>query len=180
MSSPIANPTNTLVVNKSAADVNAAIAFIPALSSKYKLVNADPAQQRYTFSREEPSGAGVYIDIRYSANSENKTELTLAVRKKTGAFEKSRDVAKANRHLHTLVNLLSDSLRLEPGQKARLLSTKTNERTAGEHRRVQALKETTFSKKEQAFFRRKNLPALLICFFLLAALLYGWYRYLLR
>lgn len=180
MSDLFLNPTNTLLFDKPSFDVNEAIAFIPALSSKYKLVSADPALQLYTLSGRETSSNGVYIDIRYASNHENKTEVTLAVRRKTGSFEKSSDVTMANQHLDTLVNLLSDSLRLAPDNKSRLRSTKTNERSAGEHRTAHAFTKNLLLNEKQSFFSRKNIPVFLIFLLLFAVGLFLLYNRILH
>jgi hypothetical protein len=177
MSNPISTPTNTLLIDKPSADVNEAIAFIPALSSKYKLANANPALQMYTFSGEESSSAGVYIDVHCVLNKENMTEVTLAVRRKTGSFEKSSEVSMANQHLNTLVNLLSDSLRLEPDKKSRLLSTRTNELTAGEDRAERAMAKMQTWKERNTFFNEQKWLVYLVSFLLLATVLYVLYRY---
>jgi hypothetical protein len=110
MSSPVSILSKTLQIDKPSADVIEAIAFIPALSAKYKIANANYEQQLYTLSGDELSGDGVYIEICCTSNKQKPTEVTLAVRRKSGSFEKSSEVSLANQHIDTVLNLLSDSL----------------------------------------------------------------------
>ncbi len=166
-------------IDKSSAEVNEAIAFIPALSAKYKIASADPEQQMYTLSGAELANDGAYIDICCSSTTVHKTAVRLEVRRTTGLFDNSHDALLANQHINTLSNLLSDSLALDPSEKSRLLSSKTNSKTASEHRLSQAIADHEKMKREEkqaTAFTRKVL-VYVVSVVLLVAVLYGLYRY---
>jgi hypothetical protein len=176
---PISNFTKTLQINKPSSDVNDAIAFIPALSSKYKLVKANPTLQMYTLSGSELSSGNAYIDISCSTMNKNKTGVKLEVRRKTGSFYKSSEVSLGNQHIDTVLSLLSDSLTLDPSEKSRLLSEWTNEKTAGEHRTTQAITEAKkkTGEKRQTTYITKKTQFYFVFSLLFCAVLYGLYRY---
>lgn len=177
MSRPISNPSKTLQFEKSTSEVTDAIVFIPALSTKYKLVNANPVGQTYTLSGAERSSAGVYIDIGCSLIRQNKIAVTLTVRRKDGSFEKSSEVLMANQHIDTVSRLLSDSLALEPNKKSRLVSARTNERTVDEHLSEQATFGKEIWRRKQSFFNPKKAISYIFLFLLLAVVLYLLYHY---
>lgn len=176
MSRPISNPTKTLHLEQSSSEVNEAIAFIPALSAKYKLVNADPALQVYTLSGAERSSAGVYIDIGCSLSKPAATAVTLTVRRKDGWFEKGSEVSMANQHMDTVFHLLSDSLALSPNNKSRLLSARTNEQTVGEHCSEQATIKKKGWRGNGSFFNRKKAIRYVVLALLLMIVFYVLYR----
>lgn len=179
MSNPISHRTKTLEVDKTSSEVNEAIVFIPALSTKYKLTKAGPAQQMYTLSGEEPSTSGAYIDIYFSSIRKNTTEIKIVVRSKTDSSKKSRDVSLANQHIDTVFNLLTDSLALDPSEKSRLFSTSQNKKTVDEHHRAEAKTEAVKDwneKKAKPLLRLVLTRVVLLA--LLAAMLYSLYRYI--
>lgn len=177
MSHPISNPTTTLQVAKPSSEVNEAITFIPALSTKYKLTKTGPAQQMYTLSGDEPSASGAYIDISFSSVRKNITEIKIVVRRKTDSYKNSRNVSVANQHIDTVLNLLTDSLALDPSEKSRLVSATENKKSVDEHHRSQAITEAAkdMSEKKQAKPLFSQVLIKVALFVLLAAVLYGLY-----
>lgn len=156
-------------IERPLAQIIEAIGFIPALSRKYTFAKADPALHVYTLSGSEPLTAGAYVDIHCSAAGESGTGVTLEVRRKKGAFAKSREVSLANQHIDTVFNLLSDSLALEPSKRSRLLSEQTNTKTAGEYRTSQA-KAGTQEQDEEEKQPSTSLKRMTLSIALLAAL----------
>jgi hypothetical protein len=175
MKKPATHPAKTLQIEKSLPEVADAILFIPALSSTYKLAKANLASQLYTFSAA--ANSNVYVDIGYRFVSELTTSVRVEVRRKKGTFEKDTDMSLANQHLSTVLNLLSDSLALEPGKKARLVSERSNERTSTAYGQSET-KSKSLNKKGNE--QPQNAPGKVvwyIVFILLAAILYGLYKY---
>lgn len=104
--------------------------------------------------------------------------VTLAARK-IGSTEKSSDASIINQHFDTVLNLLSDSLALDPSVKSRLLSTRANEKSTGEHRLSQAKAEAAkvvWKEKQPTSFTKQS-PIYIGLAVLLIAVLYGLYRY---
>jgi hypothetical protein len=178
MSNPVLSPSKTLQLDRSPTEIKEAIAFIPALSAKYKIATADPKQQMFTLYGAELSGNEFYIDISYSSDKHSRTVVTLKARK-SSSIEKSSDVSMINQHFDTVFNLLSDSLALEPSAKSRLLSTTANEKSAGEHHLSQATAEAAKKvfEEEQATTSTRQLLIYVVSTVLLIAVLYGLYRY---
>jgi hypothetical protein len=176
MTKPITNPIKTLQLEKSLQEVADAILFIPALSSTYKLANANPGRQLFTIIAAGHSNA--YIDIAYRFVGELTTSVRVEVRRKRGMFERDADVSLANQHLNTVLNLLSDSLRLEPSKRSRFVSERTNERTATAHSKSQAkIKWLSKAGPEEQQNVSGKWVMYSVLFLLFAVVLYGLYRY---
>jgi hypothetical protein len=178
MSNPVSNSSKTLQLDKSLSEIKEAISFIPALSAKYKIATADPEHQMYTLSGSELFSNGFYIDINYSSNKQSRTVVTLAARR-LSSIEKSSDASLVNQHFDTVFNLLSDSLALDPSEKSRLLSTRANEKSAGEHYLSQVRSKAAKvdgEEKQSTTINRQGLIYVVLAV-LLIAVLYWCYRY---
>lgn len=175
MADTSAHPKKTVLIERPSFEVNEAIAFIPALSRKYKITKANPSLQAYTLSGAELSNTGAYIDIHCTSVSAASTGITLEVRRKKGEFENSTEVSMANQHIDTVLNLLSDGLALEPSKKSRLLSEQANKKSTFEYSTAKATAQkqlpdvklpATFPKRLIAAFIAA-ITVLVVLFFLL-------------
>jgi hypothetical protein len=106
----ISNPKKIIVVDLSIDKVKVGVERITLLSGKYKFTKSNPIFNQTTFEATEFASLGVYIDINLSSQSENKTEITIEIRRKIGSFDKSHEVTRANQHIENLLEILSKGI----------------------------------------------------------------------
>ena len=63
---------------------------------------------------------GVYIDINLSSVNENKTEITIEIRRKIGSFDQSHEVTNANKHIDTMFEIIAKGLTYNDTEFAQL------------------------------------------------------------
>jgi hypothetical protein len=112
----IPNPKKILTIDFSIEQVKKGVNNLYLIDNKYKLFNSNDLFNQYTFDLLEFLSLGVYIDINLSRISENKTEITIEVRRKIGTFDQSHEVTKANNHIQLTIDLLSKSMVLNDEQ----------------------------------------------------------------
>lgn len=103
----ISNPKKIIVIDFSLDKVKIGVDRIAKLSNKYKFTKSNPIFNQTTYEATEFASLGVYIDINLSSLSENKTEITIEIRRKIGAFDKSHEVTKANQHIDNIIDIIS-------------------------------------------------------------------------
>ena len=54
----------------------------------------------------------MFIDFNLSSISENKTEITVEIRRKVGSFDQSHEITNANKHIEAIVDNLSKGITL--------------------------------------------------------------------
>jgi len=106
----VPNPQKSFQVDKPENVVADALKHLNLYTNKFKFESANEMLKQYTFSTTEFLSLGVYIDVNYSFVSENKTQITIEVRRKVGAFDKPHEISNANRHINELSECLSLSL----------------------------------------------------------------------
>lgn len=95
----IPNPKKSTQVDFPTERVKLSVENIHLINNKYKFTSANAIFNQYTFEALEFLSLGVFIDINLNSVSENKTEITVEVRRKLGSFNQSHEVTKANEHL---------------------------------------------------------------------------------
>lgn len=103
----IPNPKKTINLDFNIDKVKKAILTIPLINKKYKFTNSSEVLNQYTLEALEFLSIGVYIDFNLSTVSENKTEITIEIRRKVGSFDQSHEITNANKHLEVLIQNLS-------------------------------------------------------------------------
>jgi hypothetical protein len=119
----IPNPKKILTIDFSIEQVKKGVNNLYLIDNKYKLFNSNEIFNQYTFDLLEFLSLGVYIDINLSSINENKTELTIEVRRKIGTFDQSHEVTKANNHIQLIIDLLSKCIILSDEQIVELKQT---------------------------------------------------------
>lgn len=106
--SMIPNPKKNVVVDFTLADCKNAIKKLPGyFKQKYTLEKQNDILNQTTFGALEFLSLGVFIDVNLNSISENKTDITVEIRRKIGAFDTWVEVSKANSHLDNLFNGIS-------------------------------------------------------------------------
>ena len=106
----ISNPKKIIVVDFPLDKVKIGVERIAKLSNKYKFTKSNLIFNQTTYEATEFASLGVYIDINLSSKTENKTEITIEIRRKIGSFDRSHEVTKANQHIDNLLEILSKGI----------------------------------------------------------------------
>ncbi len=109
----IPNPTKTHIVSFPIGKVKVAVERITKISKKYKFTSSNNVFNQTTLEAYELLSLGVYIDISLSEIAENKTQITVEVRRKIGSFNQSSEVTNANIHLNKIFEFLGKAIELD-------------------------------------------------------------------
>jgi hypothetical protein len=103
----IPNPKKSTVVDFPIDRLKLSVQNLNLVNNKYKFTKANEIFNQYTFEALEFLSLGVYIDINLNSVSENKTEITVEVRRKLGSFNQSHEITKANEHLDKIFSSIA-------------------------------------------------------------------------
>ncbi|WP_445721829.1 hypothetical protein [Flavobacterium sp.] len=95
----IPNPKKSTQVDFSIERVKISVTNIGLINNKYKFSNSNEIFNQYTYEALEFLSLGVYIDINLNKLGDEKTEITVEIRRKVGTFNESHEVTNANNHL---------------------------------------------------------------------------------
>ncbi|WP_211196215.1 FxLYD domain-containing protein [Flavobacterium sp. H122] len=95
----IPSPKKTTQVDFPIERVKLSVLNINLINDKYKFTTSNEIFNQYTYEALEFLSLGVYIDINLNRLSEDKTEISVEIRRKLGTFNQSHEVTKANEHL---------------------------------------------------------------------------------
>ena len=104
----IPNPKKTLTVPVNISKVADLIQAIPSVEKSYKFTKGNDAFKIYTLEAYEFLSLGIFADFSLNEVSEGKTEITLEIRRKLGAFDEWHEVNRANEHLDKLFDTLAN------------------------------------------------------------------------
>lgn len=121
----IPNPKKSLVIDFTITAVKSTIEFIPLLNSKYKFSSKNEVLNSYTFEALEFLSLGIFADISLSKLDEARTEITIEIRRKIGAFDQAHEVSKANDHIAALFELISKCIVLSEAEMKDLETKKS-------------------------------------------------------
>jgi TM2 domain-containing membrane protein YozV len=111
----ISNPKKELTVNYNILKIKKVLQYI-----SFTLYEENPSINYYTFTANEFLSLGVYIDITLNEKSDNKTEITIEVRRKLGSFDQSYEISKANTYINKILKELSTLLELDETELLKL------------------------------------------------------------
>ncbi len=120
----IPNPKKTLVIDFSIEKIKSTIEFIPLLNSKYKFSSKNEILNSYIFEALEFLSLGIFADISLSKLDDNRTEITIEIRRKIGAFDQAHEVSRANDHIATVFELISKCIVLSESEISELETKK--------------------------------------------------------
>ncbi|WP_430827188.1 TM2 domain-containing protein [Chryseobacterium indologenes] len=112
----IPNKKKTLHVDFSLDRIKECAKNITLINSKYRLFSSNEIFNQFTYESFEFLSLGVYIDINLNSVSDNKTEISIEIRRKIGTFNESHEVTHANDHIVNIVNYLSQLTFISPEQ----------------------------------------------------------------
>jgi hypothetical protein len=112
----IPNPKKSLTVDFPIEQVKKGVNNLYLIGNKYKFTSSNEVFNQYTFEALELLSLGVFIDINLTSINENRTEITIEIRRKIGTFDQSHEVTKANNHIQSVIEILSKSIILNDEQ----------------------------------------------------------------
>ncbi|SHE49286.1 TM2 domain-containing protein [Chryseobacterium vrystaatense] len=126
----IPNPKKILNVDFPLDRVKESVKNITLLNSKYRIHSSNEIFNQYTYESYEFLSLGVYIDINLNSMSENKTEITVEIRRKMGTFNESHEVTHANQHIVNIVNYIAKLTVMSADEMIKLKSQQVQNITA--------------------------------------------------
>lgn len=95
----IPNPKKSTQVDFPIEKVKLSVQNISLRNNKYKFSKANEIFNQYTYESSEFLSLGVYVDINLNKINEEKTEITVEIRRKIGTFNQSYEITNANEHI---------------------------------------------------------------------------------
>jgi hypothetical protein len=89
------------------------IALIPLLDKKYKIALPDESPYRVTLESKEFLNSAVFVDFNLATIQENKTDVTLEIRRKKRSFDQYYEVTNAFIHIDNLIEQLLKTIVLK-------------------------------------------------------------------
>lgn len=112
----IPNLNESFSIAYSIPEIKDGIALIPLLDNKYKIVYPDERQDCVTLESKEFLNSAVFVDFNLVLIQENKTDVTLEIRRKKRSFDQYYEVTNAFLHIENLIQHLSIAIALTPPQ----------------------------------------------------------------
>lgn len=106
----ISNPTKKVTVDYNSDVLKGAIQNLNKVHSRYKVTSENLMFNQITLETTEFLSLGVFIDINLNPISETRTEITIEVRRKLGAFDSWVEVQNANEHIQRIIDGISKAL----------------------------------------------------------------------
>lgn len=121
----IPNPKKNLSVDFPIKKVRQGVKNLSLINQKYRFSNSNEIFNQYTYESYEFLSLGVYIDINLNSVTENKTEITVEIRRKLGTFNESHEVTHANNHIINIVNYIAQLVSMSSDDIIKLKSSQT-------------------------------------------------------
>ncbi|SIQ86790.1 TM2 domain-containing protein [Chryseobacterium indoltheticum] len=121
----IPNPKKNLSVDFPIEKVRQGVKNLSLINQKYRFSNSNEIFNQYTYESYEFLSLGVYIDINLNSVTENKTEITVEIRRKLGTFNESHEVTHANNHIINIVNYIAQLVSMSSDDIIKLKSSQT-------------------------------------------------------
>ena len=108
----IPNPKKNLTVDFTLEKVRDSVKNIPLINSQYRFSSSNEIFNQYTYECFEFLSLGAFIDINLNSLTENKTEITIEIRRKVGTFNESHEVTNANNHIAKIINYIAQLIEM--------------------------------------------------------------------
>lgn len=121
----IPNPKRSTIVDFPIERIKHSVLNINLINNKYKLSKANEIFNQYTYEAFEFLSLGIFADINLNSLAENKTEITVEVRRKMGSFNQAHEVTKAHEHLDKIFSCIAN-LTAKSSEETELLRSMKN------------------------------------------------------
>ena len=109
----IPNLNESFSMEYSIPKIKDSIVLIPLLDKKYKIALQDESPYRVTLESKEFLNSAVFVDFNLDTIQENKTDVTLEIRRKKRSFDQYYEVTNAFIHIDNLIEQLSKAVALK-------------------------------------------------------------------
>jgi hypothetical protein len=109
----IPNLNESFSMEYSIPKIKDSIALIPLLDKKYKIALPDESPYRVTLESKEFLNSAVFVDFNLATIQENKTDVTLEIRRKKRSFDQYYEVTNAFIHIDNLIEQLLKTIVLK-------------------------------------------------------------------
>jgi hypothetical protein len=108
----IPNLNESFSMEYSIPQIKDSIALIPLFDKKYRISLPDECPNRVTLESKEFLNSAVFVDFNLATIQENKTDVTLEIRRKKRSFDQHYEVTNAFIHIDKLIEQLSKAILL--------------------------------------------------------------------
>ena len=109
----IPNLNESFSMEYSIPQIKDGIALIPLLDNKYRIALPNESPDRITLESKEFLNSAVFVDFNLDTIQENKTDVTLEIRRKKRSFDQYYEVTNAFIHIDNLIEQLSKAVALK-------------------------------------------------------------------
>ena len=109
----IPNLNESFSMEYSIPQIKDSIALIPLFDKKYRIALPDECPNRVTLESKEFLNSAVFVDFNLATIQENKTDVTLEIRRKKRSFDQQYEVTNAFIHIDKLIEQLSKAIALK-------------------------------------------------------------------
>lgn len=168
----IPNPKKTTQVDFPIEKVKLSVQNISLRNNKYKFTKANDIFNQYTFESLEFLSLGVFIDINLNKINEDKTEITVEIRRKIGTFNQSHEVTKANEHIEKTFECIAFLITKSPEEIEQYKASQTINKVSSNSN--QNSKNNFESEEEKPWYEKTGLVILLCVLFFPVGLYALW------
>lgn len=109
----IPNLNESFSMEYSIPQIKDSIALIPLLDNKYKIVQPEDSPNLVTLESKEFLNSAVFVDFNLATIQENKTDVTIEIRRKKRSFDQYYEVTNAFIHIDNLISQLYKAVALK-------------------------------------------------------------------
>ena len=109
----IPNLNESFSMEYSIPQIKDSIALIPLFDKKYRISLPDECPNRVTLESKEFLNSAVFVVFNLATIRENKTDVTLEIRRKKRSFDQHYEVTNAFIHIDKLIEQLSKAITLK-------------------------------------------------------------------
>ena len=112
----IPNLNESFSMEYSIPQIKDSIALIPLLDNKYKIVQPEDSPNLVTLESKEFLNSAVFVDFNLATIQENKTDVTIEIRRKKRSFDQYYEVTNAFIHIDNLISQLYKAVALKENE----------------------------------------------------------------
>lgn len=170
----IPNPKKSTQVDFPIERVKLSVLNISLINNKYKFTASNDIFNQFTYEALEFLSLGVYIDINLNKLSEDKTEITVEVRRKIGTFNQSHEVTHANEHLVKIFDCIAKLTVKSPEEIEQIRSGQLVNNSNSKKTNTSSSSNKTNSPNSSAWYEKTWLVTLLCILFFPVGLYALW------
>lgn len=168
----IPNPKKSTQVDFPIEKVKLSVQNISLRNNKYKFSKANEIFNQYTFESSEFLSLGVYVDINLNKITEDKTEITVEIRRKIGTFNQSYEITNANEHIEKTFECIAFLITKSPEEIEHYKTSQTVNKVSSNSN--QNSRNTFENGEEKPWYEKTGLVILLCVLFFPVGLYALW------